>query len=81
MNGKFACSLMATRNVGSEFTTGHTVCMVHASTRYEASGKAMAIAKKAYPAAEGWNSHHVAVCPETHVVDPDSPIFRSENPL
>lgn len=64
---KFACGVTARRNG----PTNHSVFLVEAVSQAEAEGLALAIARKCYPADEGWYSHHAVVCRDDNVVTLD----------
>lgn len=50
--------------------TRHSAFVVEAESKYEAEGKAIAIARKGYPVMEGWTGHHANVSSIDNVIDP-----------
>lgn len=66
----WAASLLASKPGQSN----HGVCLLEAADKDAALGRALRIARKAYPASEGWSGHHVMVCLSTNVIDPDGQV-------
>ena len=52
--------------------TNHAAFIVEAADGYGAVGKGLAVARKVYPASEGWKDHHCAYATMDNVItDPD----------
>jgi hypothetical protein len=74
---KFACSLLATRDLGAGMDIRHSVCLVEAWTWDDAIAAGLAICRNAYPEAAGWIDHHAVVCRSTNFIDPTRDVVRS----
>jgi hypothetical protein len=77
---KYAAAIFAKRLQFGCWDHYVSVCMVEASSDYEAQGKAINIAKKAWKTSDGYQSHSVKVCSENHVLDPDQDITYVPTP-
>ena len=62
------CNRQTFKNGVVQFDYNHTCAMLEAASRDEAEGKAMRIARKLFPAEEGWGAHHTALSTVENVV-------------
>ena len=71
---RWVVSILARRYDASErsLVTDHLPTVVEAANRYEAKGKATAVALIIYPSSEGWAERDVAVDDAAKVVDPET---------
>jgi hypothetical protein len=58
---KYPVSVAAYLKKNRDTSFKHSVFVIEAVSRDEAEGKALAIARKIYPASAGWQQHHAAI--------------------
>ena len=62
------CQRQTFNNWVTQFDQSHCCAMLEAANRDEAEGKALRIARKLFPADDGWGAHHVSVSDVGNVV-------------